>query len=1107
MALLLLQCSLLVPAGTEVVAPGAPSTPSPTATRSASPSSTTSAIGGDNLTVESVAYPGELDAYNYSDVLLLINNNSQMSKDVGEYFAAARGIPPERMAYLDVPDREFISPGQLTDLIDKVKAYMVEHELVNDINYIVTTKGFPLSVYSPDGFVYGSCVDEELAMIFGSLESSIGNYYAVANPYYGKDAYFSHAQFPMYIVNRLTGYNWSDVKALIDHANSTYGNRGLFVLDADPSKNDDPGYEIGNQWLRDARDILEERSRYVDGIEVLFDETYWYITRQDDVMGYGSWGSNDANDTDNAKPHNTWVNGSLAETFVSTGGRTFSWPPSYGQSLIADWIREGVTGIKGYVQEPFLTAIAHPDIIFERYTRGYNLAESYRMASVMLGWMGVVVGDPKASAFRDVPDVAIDDTLLVVSNATPAEADPIVVRAVVDNHGGRVVGMPVALYVDGEVWWRGNATFDTFSRTTIAINLTAPSGEGPHDVEVLLNTYNETEDRLEVFETTGTNNGGSTSVDVRRRPVIELRVEPASALTQESLQFTINVTDWTRPITDFYFDFGDGTPLMDWNVPVIMHSFLDNGVYTVRARVIDTKSVLSLWASVDVAIQNRAPVATVTVVPPIEALTGDDMVFNASRSTDADGIVSSVHWDLGDGNSSDGWVVAHAYRFPGEYVVTLTVTDNDGAATSTTRRVVALNRPPVADFALDGQVARKGHQARLDASASADPDGRIVQYEWDFGDGSEGEVSRSPLAVHVFARAGSKNVTLGVIDNMGARGTVTHVVEVTNELPVAELVLSRDAVLTGTTVVLDASSSQDVDGTVVSYEFSVSTGTGQPVVVYSGDTPTADYVPTDNGLYTVSVTVRDDDGGIGSRTAALEVLDRPPVAFLDPATLALDGKVLKAPASVPVSVDGTDPDGTIVSARVLINGALYSEHAGGLSWTMTITMNEEAHIALDVVVVDDDGSSVTLGVNFTVNEVPVARFGASVGGRPATAVNTRTGSAITFNASNSSDAAGSDLTYSWDFGDGPQLGGAVVDHIYLLAGTYTITLTVKDAYGAQDVARLGLVVAKARGEEAAGTDWPLVALIAGLLVVAAVLIGYAVVRSRRGGGNAEVGGS
>jgi hypothetical protein len=108
------------------------------------------------------------------------------------------------------------------------------------------------------------------------------------------------------------------------------------------------------------------------------------------------------------QPHHYWIPGAIAETFVSTGGRSFRYGTSYGQSLVADLIRDGVTGVKGYVYEPYLSAIAHPDILFDRYTDGYNLAESYYMASNFLGWMDVVVGDPKMAPYNDkLPDLNI----------------------------------------------------------------------------------------------------------------------------------------------------------------------------------------------------------------------------------------------------------------------------------------------------------------------------------------------------------------------------------------------------------------------------------------------------------------------------------------------------------------------------------------------------------------------------------------------------------------------------------------------------------------------------------------------------------------------------
>ncbi len=101
------------------------------------------------------------------------------------------------------------------------------------------------------------------------------------------------------------------------------------------------------------------------------------------------------------RPHMDWVPGSIAETAVSTGGRSFNWGTEYGQSLIADLLEDGVSGIKGYVYEPYLTAVSRPDLMTSYYASGYNLGEAYTASNGHLSWMGVIVGDPKMAPFSD----------------------------------------------------------------------------------------------------------------------------------------------------------------------------------------------------------------------------------------------------------------------------------------------------------------------------------------------------------------------------------------------------------------------------------------------------------------------------------------------------------------------------------------------------------------------------------------------------------------------------------------------------------------------------------------------------------------------------------
>jgi len=123
-------------------------------------------------------------------------------------------------------------------------------------------------------------------------------------------------------------------------------------------------------------------------------------------------------------PHFTWLDGSIAETAVSTGGRTFIFNSSYGQSLVADLLDDGVSGVKGYVYEPYLDAISNPEQLLSCYGNGYTMAECYAASNTMLSWMGTVVGDPKMAAFGDrlhdvnVSEVRAPNRLSVGENGT-----------------------------------------------------------------------------------------------------------------------------------------------------------------------------------------------------------------------------------------------------------------------------------------------------------------------------------------------------------------------------------------------------------------------------------------------------------------------------------------------------------------------------------------------------------------------------------------------------------------------------------------------------------------------------------------------------------------
>jgi PKD repeat protein len=84
-------------------------------------------------------------------------------------------------------------------------------------------------------------------------------------------------------------------------------------------------------------------------------------------------------------------------------------------------------------------------------------------------------------------------------------------------------------------------------------------------------------------------------------------------------------------------------------------------------------------------ICNRPPIASFTY-SPLNAAVNETITFNASNSTDLDGFITNYEWDFGDGyiTNTTGEIIMHLYYSAGDYTVSLTVTDNDGAKDTTT---------------------------------------------------------------------------------------------------------------------------------------------------------------------------------------------------------------------------------------------------------------------------------------------------------------------------------------------------------------------------------------------------------------------------------------
>ncbi|WP_182523409.1 PKD domain-containing protein [Nocardioides dongkuii] len=163
---------------------------------------------------------------------------------------------------------------------------------------------------------------------------------------------------------------------------------------------------------------------------------------------------------------------------------------------------------------------------------------------------------------------------------------------------------------------------------------------------------------------------------------------------------------------------------------------------------------------------NQPPTAAVTY-----ACDGTRCDFDATASTDPDGGVASYAWDLGEGATAAGATTTHDFLTSGTREVRLTVTDDEGAEGSVVVPVTVTrhNAAPTASLTADCTFLA----CRFEAAASTDPDGSLVSYAWDFGDGSA-TTAESSTATHAYAAGGPVVVQLTVTDDSGGTATTSH---------------------------------------------------------------------------------------------------------------------------------------------------------------------------------------------------------------------------------------------------------------------------------------------------------------------------------------------
>lgn len=307
----------------------------------------------------------------------------------------------------------------------------------------------------------------------------------------------------------------------------------------------------------------------------------------------------------------------------------------------------------------------------------------------------------------------------------------------------------------------------------------------------------------------------------------------------------------TGSVNSWNWSFGDGNTSATG--PVVTHVYANPGSYLASMEVDGGAGCTDII---------YYPVTVIDVLTPV--IGADDTVclqepvqfLDLSQTTN--GSISGWNWNFGDGSTSNLQNPVHSYTQAGIYAVTLDVQTSTGCANQGTF-VLEVFGLPVNDFSFT--IPCEG-QPTLFTDNSSDPNGSIVSWQWDFGDGSP--VSNEASPQHQYPVAGNYPVTSIIASSHGCYDTLTQVVTIYPS-PTAEFYFST--VCGGLPVSLLDNST----GTIVDYNW-----------VYNGQTfassQNASHVfPTDSDTHPVTLVVTTDLGCIDSVTH--DVITHPVVNF------------------------------------------------------------------------------------------------------------------------------------------------------------------------------------------------------------------------------------
>lgn len=436
----------------------------------------------------------------------------------------------------------------------------------------------------------------------------------------------------------------------------------------------------------------------------------------------------------------------------------------------------------------------------------------------------------------------------------------------------------------------------------------------------------------------------------------------------------------------------------------IAESQVDGSAYRIRVVSNNPSTSVTYNNGADITIH---PIVTANFDASL-ACVGNPTSFT-DLSTIVSGTIDAYEYQFGNGSVSNLKNLNYVYPNTGNFDVTLTVTSNMGCTDDTTLSITVFDKPS-ADFTFNNNCVGV-------ASEFTNTSTGATSYNWNFG---EGGTSTDTDPTYTYAQAGTYTVSLIAENADGCTDTVEQNINVYANPNADFTAISNCA---NDTVSFTNTSSFSGTG-MLSYDWDFGNGdtstNESPYVIYSI-----------SGSYTVSLIATSDQSCADTTYKSVTAYPNPVAGFTADSVclgdvLAFNNQSTISSGSISYTWDfGDGNTSTNVQAT----------HTYGSVGTFEVILWAESNMGC----VDTDTQTVV------IYEQPIASFTS----------NTACNSDTTFFTNNS---IGSNLTYTWDFGDNGIDSVSNPTHIYTDAGTYTVILSISNNNGCADTYQSSVTV-------------------------------------------------